>query len=249
MQAIIPMAKLYERPVPAEAKVRHVDRVAASASFQRAAQLRKLLRWLAERSMSSAEPPTEHEVGMAVLGRADFDPQTDSLVRKEMSRLREKLNRYYLNEGANDELRIRSGGGYRLTFDWAARVPRPMPAAERPCVVILPLRHGAGLESESLDVLERLPLRAGQTGRIDLVSTMTALSYAGKRVDVRTVAVETGANCVVEGSLRRKARGLELLLSLVDGRTGIVRGAPRTFEGSMDEIVDKAGEWLGRGPS
>lgn len=69
----------------------HLEKVARSVTFCRAGQLRSLLIWLGERSLGAHKiAPAEKEIAAAVLNRKDFDPQTDSLVRKEMSRLREK---------------------------------------------------------------------------------------------------------------------------------------------------------------
>ena len=49
----------------------------------------------------------------------NFDPQTDSLVRKEMSRLRGKIRDYYGKEGRDDAVRIRNKDAYHLTFEFA----------------------------------------------------------------------------------------------------------------------------------
>src|SRR5262249_11818126 len=90
-------------PVPDDLCRANLEKRSASATFARAEQLRNLLEWLVYRSLNAnAEPPTEKEVGELALNRKDYDPQTESLVRKEMSRLREKLARYYEREGAHD---------------------------------------------------------------------------------------------------------------------------------------------------
>jgi hypothetical protein len=54
-----------------------------------------------------------------VLGRsADFDPQTDSIVRVEMGRLRQALDLYYATHGTNDPVRIKfEKGSYRPKFE------------------------------------------------------------------------------------------------------------------------------------
>lgn len=73
----------FEAPVPQEACRVHLDRIASSVTFARAEQLRRLLQWLGDRSLQgSSVLPTEKEIGEIVLRRKDFDPQTDSLVRK-----------------------------------------------------------------------------------------------------------------------------------------------------------------------
>jgi adenylate cyclase len=58
-------------------------------------------------------------IATGVLGRsADFDPQTDSIVRVEMGRLRQALELYYATLGANDPVRIKfKKGSYRPKFE------------------------------------------------------------------------------------------------------------------------------------
>jgi hypothetical protein len=106
--------------VPAGLRRDHLNKVVSSAAFARAEQLRRLLAWLGGRSIeSNPVPPSEREIGKTVLRRKDFDTQTDSVVRKEMSRLREKLRLYYSTEGARDRVRIHYEGGYLLRFAWS----------------------------------------------------------------------------------------------------------------------------------
>lgn len=59
-----------------------------------------------------------------VLGRsADFNPQTDSIVRVEMGRIRQALKLYYATIGTNDLVQIKfEKGSYRPKFLWNAKV-------------------------------------------------------------------------------------------------------------------------------
>jgi adenylate cyclase len=58
-----------------------------------------------------------------VLGRsADFDPQTDSIVRVEVGRMRKALDLYYATLGASDPVQIKfEKGSYRPKFQWISR--------------------------------------------------------------------------------------------------------------------------------
>jgi adenylate cyclase len=58
-----------------------------------------------------------------VFGRsADFDPQTDSIIRVEMERIRQALDLYYATQGANDPVRIQfEKDSYRPKFEWIAK--------------------------------------------------------------------------------------------------------------------------------
>jgi len=58
-----------------------------------------------------------------VFGRsADFDPQTDSIIRVEMERIRQALDLYYATQGANDPVRIKfEKDSYRPKFEWISK--------------------------------------------------------------------------------------------------------------------------------
>jgi hypothetical protein len=137
--------------VPEELQRAFLQKVTDSLTFARSEQLRRLLKWLGEKAIEGITP-REYDVGTAPLQRPkNFDPQTDSLVRKEMTRLRAKLRAYYELEGSGDAVRICSADAYRLTFQW------PLPPTEPTrtdliCVMVLPLR-AHGVPPESLEAL------------------------------------------------------------------------------------------------
>jgi len=72
----------------------------------------------------------------------NFDPQIDSLVRKEMSRLRDKLSRYYLSEGASSQIRIEAPDGYAVVFREIVAEQR----APTSCWLVLPIPIPSGTE-------------------------------------------------------------------------------------------------------
>src|SRR5688572_13297499 len=84
------------KTIPTGFKAVYLEKIAASRTFARSAQLRRLLQFLGERTLSDDAGPTEYDVAFQVLNRGpEFDPRSDSVVRKEMSRLRAKLADYY----------------------------------------------------------------------------------------------------------------------------------------------------------
>jgi TolB-like protein len=224
----------------------HLERVASSATFARAEQLRKLLAWLGERSLSpAAEPPSEKEIAEIVLRRRDFDPQTDSLVRKEMSRLRAKLKQYYETEGARDRVRIRHLSGYALSFAWTGQLAARSPVAMGlPCLLVLPLRCHPDLGLHSIRLAEEVSVQMGEASGATLISPTTARSYAGRVGDVREFAAECGADFVLEGTLERCDTLLRVTLWLVDGRSGIAEKAGRFAAPDTDELARSATLWL-----
>jgi hypothetical protein len=76
--------------------------VLASGIFARAPNLAKLLSYICERYWEGEiESIKEYRLAVEALGRPpDFDPSSNAIVRVEVHRLREKLRKYYENEGA-----------------------------------------------------------------------------------------------------------------------------------------------------
>lgn len=228
--------------IPAELCRVHLEKVAVSLTFGRADQLRRLLKWLGDRSLAgSAGAPSEKEVAMAVLNRGDFDPQTDSLVRKEMGRLREKLHRYYAVEGARDDLRIRADNGYILTFE---RLTRRESDGGMPGWLVLPFRCAPDLTEESEYFLEEVLIGLSESAVIELISPTTALAYRSRVGDVRQFATECRADYVIEGRLRRQNDAIELTAWLVDGQSGRSRRCMRTSGSEVPELARRTIEWL-----
>ena len=109
------------RPVssPEEAYLQQVDRLVGSHVLHGSESLCKLLRYLAAHAMQ--EPGArlkEYQIATEVFGRpADFDPQSDSMIRVQAGRLRAKLSEYYASEGANDPIMVElPKGSYHLEF-------------------------------------------------------------------------------------------------------------------------------------
>ncbi|HXK02191.1 MAG TPA: hypothetical protein VMS37_07295 [Verrucomicrobiae bacterium] len=223
----------------------HLQKVTSSATFARAEQLRRLLEWLGTRSLTPDAPaPSEKEIGETVLRRRDFDPQTDSLVRKEMSRLREKLRLYYAREGARDRVRIGHAGGYLLGFAWAETRETAEQGADTVCLLILPLRSQPDLSEEGLRMTEELLVRVAEAEGAKLVSPTTSLSYAGRVGDIREFATECGADFVVEGRLDLYQTQLRATLWFVSGASGRTEKAGRFAGADPEEVAGRAAEWL-----
>lgn len=98
-----------------------------------------------------------YSIATQVLGRgADFDPQQDSIVRVEIGRLRQALERYYLTDGKDDPLVISiPKGQYRPVFAENEPVPAvatsPAPRRRwRPAMVAALLCVAGGLATAAL---------------------------------------------------------------------------------------------------
>ena len=85
-----------------------LEAVLASGTFARAQNLARLLRYLCTRYFEGrASDLKEYNIGVEALGRPPgFDPASNSIVRVELHRLREKLKRHYEVDGQNDPVVI-----------------------------------------------------------------------------------------------------------------------------------------------
>ncbi|MCC6264033.1 MAG: hypothetical protein IT169_10685 [Bryobacterales bacterium] len=83
-----------------------IGRVMASSGLSRSPRLRQLLDYLLAQSLEeSTPPPTEEQIGVAVFGRAHgYDTSVDTIVRVEISKLRKKLEHYFLDEGRDEAI-------------------------------------------------------------------------------------------------------------------------------------------------
>jgi TolB-like protein len=223
----------------------HLQRLLSSLTFARAAQLRHLLSWLGEMSLRpNALPLAEKEIGEAALGRMDFDPQADSLVRKEMRRLRDKIKQYYDQEGARDRIRLIAAGGYLFKFVWFDPAHWRAADANIPCVLVLPLRAVSELNGQAVDLFEEILVRLGQIGGVQMIAPTTAFSYRSKLGDVRDFAQQCGADIVVEGNLAADDADLRLTLWFADGHTGRVGRPGRFAAAEVEQLAQIAANWL-----
>jgi tetratricopeptide (TPR) repeat protein len=119
-------------------------RVLASDAFRAAPQLSSFLGFIVERAVEGRSSELKgYTIAVEAFGRsADFDPQTDPIVRVEAGRLRRALAQYYAGEGAEDPLRITMPvGAYVPAFDLLGRpeveaVALDQPPQEMPPVAV-----------------------------------------------------------------------------------------------------------------
>ncbi len=106
-------------------------RIAASTTFSRAARLSNLLLYLCGQSLLGRSTElTEQNIAIEVFERKGrFDPTADTIVRSHMLRLRQKLEIYFAEEGAQERLRISiPKGGYVPVFEKIEDSVSPPPA-------------------------------------------------------------------------------------------------------------------------
>lgn len=125
---------------------RLVERVADSAQFQKASQLRELLLYVCDNSIQSRhEELREQRIGEAVFRRGqDFRPTDDTIVRVEARKLRKRLEEYFATEGKDEPLVISiPKGAYIASFEKRAPnaahpepgINEPLPQVDDPVLV------------------------------------------------------------------------------------------------------------------
>lgn len=94
--------------VPEAEILAHVEALLSNRRFAAAERNGRFLRYVVEQTLEGkADEIKETVIAMEVYGRSgDYDPKSDSIVRVEATRLRQKLRTYYENEGQSQAIRI-----------------------------------------------------------------------------------------------------------------------------------------------
>ena len=95
-----------------------VGRLIQSKTFETSEVHRRLLQYLAEKSISGeADRLKEYTIGLEAFGKPPtYDPKHDSIVRLQAGRLRQKLVAYYQAEAAGDTETHQKFLGHYATF-------------------------------------------------------------------------------------------------------------------------------------
>lgn len=124
--------KLVPTPVSGEEMRHALDRVLASKHFVHAPMKQRFLRLICEFHLGGRGGElNEYLIGREVFDRdGSYNPATDPIVRVGAHGVREKLERYYQKEGAEDEVRIEIPvGSYEPSF---IRYTQPVAAEPLP---------------------------------------------------------------------------------------------------------------------
>jgi hypothetical protein len=97
-----------DTPAPADSRVELVERIVASPSFVKSPRLCNLLTYICNLSFQGrTDEINEINIGVALFGRSpDYDPSVDGIVRSHASRLRQRLEQYFSEEGSNEPIRL-----------------------------------------------------------------------------------------------------------------------------------------------
>jgi len=97
-----------------------IDRLLQSKTFQTSEVHRRLLQYLADRTLAGdTDRLKEYTVGLEAFAKPPtYDPKHDSIVRLQMGRLRQKLAVYYQSEANGDPVQVTlPKGAFKLVFE------------------------------------------------------------------------------------------------------------------------------------
>ena len=127
------MITLVAHPISLSEKRALVQRIVASKQFARSERLTSFLWHICELEIQGRlSELNEKEIGHAVFNLPnDYDPSVDGIVRSHASRLRRKLEMYYLREGREEAIRlVIPRGRYQPRFESMDRLSPEPPDAE-----------------------------------------------------------------------------------------------------------------------
>jgi hypothetical protein len=108
-----------------------VERILASKTFESSEVHKRLLHFLAEKSLNNeADRLKEYTIGLEAFGKPEsYDPKQDSIVRLQVGRLRQKLAVYYQSEANGDTILVTlPKGAFKLNFEpFAAEIVEAPP--------------------------------------------------------------------------------------------------------------------------
>jgi hypothetical protein len=110
-----------------------VERIIASPSFIKSPRLCSFLTYICELTLQGrTDEINELNLGEALFARApNYDPSIDGIVRSHASRLRQRLEQYFSEEGSHETIRLSiPKGGYTPLFELL-----PVPLAEEEIVL------------------------------------------------------------------------------------------------------------------
>jgi serine/threonine-protein kinase len=211
--------------VPPHLVREELARIDHSATFRQSEQLRALLRHLVTETLDGeGDRLKEIALGIDVFRRptGTFDPKKDPIVRVEAARLREKLARYYTDEGWNALIEVSIPvGSYQPEF---RRRPGPTQTGITiPSLIVLPVANMTGdpandafcdaLTEELIDAFARLP-------GLKVIARTTAFQFKGRNDDIRAIGRKVGAVAALESSLLQRGARIKAIAQLVQASDG-----------------------------
>jgi serine/threonine-protein kinase len=236
------------RAPEADAVREELARVLAGPGFLRNERLSSFLRFVVREKLAGREAGLkESVVGAEVFGRTPgYDTRSDPVVRMEASRLRARLDEYYIGAGADNPIRIELPKGAYVP-QWRIRRGtgrRPWAAAAAAAICLLLLAGAAWRwttpgKNPALAVLPFLNLSPdpadayladgltdeitgllARTDGLDVTARTSAFAFKDAHLDARGLAARLNATLLVEGSVQKSGDRIKVIVQLIRASDG-----------------------------
>jgi TolB-like protein len=205
--------------IPDKTVRQQLDRVIGSPTFQQVDRLKRFLIFITLEAIAGrGDQLKEYVVGVQVFGKEEsFDPRTDPIVRVQARRLRARLDRYYREEGRDDDLIIElPKGGYAPVF----KRREPGLAPRRSIGAALVSRNTVAVLTFA-DHTPASDLEYFCNGlRQEIIHSLAKVEALRVLAWNDTVAKSADAAMIVTGSVRRSADTVRVSIQLIDGGSG-----------------------------
>jgi TolB-like protein len=225
-----------------------LERVLSADGFKRSPRMAGFLRFVVSETLAgNADRLKEYVIAVGVFGRdTSFDPNTSAVVRVEASRLRHRLQEYFLGPGRDDPIEIAlPPGSYVPSFNTRSRhedlgpaSKAPLALPDKPSIAVLPFTNIGDDTKQGYfadGIVEDLITALSRINWLFVTARNSTFTYKGRAVDVRQVGREMGVRYVVEGSVRRAGGRIRVSAQLIDATTGNHLWA-RHFDRDMGDI-------------
>ena len=217
---------------------KQLEKICRSSEFQTKERARKLLKFLVEETLAGrADQLKGYTIGIGVFNRDhSFNPELDPIVRIQAGRLRRSLEMYYLSEGKEDKIRIHIPKGTYVPLFLNQKPAETGPAyqpekindsdvlvAKGPSIVVLPFTNLTGNPDKKFFVqgfIEELSQELTHYEDLRVIACRPVSGYEEKISDSKTFGQITGADYIIEGTVRGDENEVKISIKLTDTKTG-----------------------------
>jgi len=214
-----------------------LNRVLSSDFFSHSSVLSSFLKFIVEETLEdNTAGLKEYTIGVGALGKpADFNPQTDAIVRIHAGRLRRLLKEYYTGPGFTDPIRIEViKGTYVPTFRRQIaerqngkadeKINTPQYSRSKLTLAVLPFRNLCPDQEYQFFVDgfgEELTRIFSTCQDIAVIAHYSARKYCSVSDDIRVIGKELGIHFVITGTVMRSSSNIRINIGLTETLNGI----------------------------
>ncbi len=203
-----------------------LDRVLASQTFRRSSRHRHFLDHIVQATLDGEQDRLKEVIiGIEVFGRPieRYDPRRDPIVRVEAGRIREKLARFYQDEGDDEVFELSIPVGSYLPRLIRRRLPTT-PRGEQIPLAVLPFTNLTGHADDvgfAIGLTDQLIDALGRTRNLRVVARFSAFKARERESDLKAIGRLLDVSHVVEGSVQRSGARVRCIVHLSQAKTGL----------------------------